>query len=207
MSTPYDRTGRVNQKQRTREALVTAVRDLIARGTTTPTVEEAAVQAQVSRTTAYRYFPTQRALLVAAHPEVDLVTLLPDDAGDDPEQRVLEAVREFIKLVIETEPQQRTMLRLSLSANDSADSADRLPLRQGRAIGWFVDALAPLRPEWTSADVHRLAVAIRSAVGIESLVWLVDVAGLSRKESAEVMSGTARALVRDAIATDDQPRG
>jgi len=48
-----------------------------------PTVEEAAAAASVSRTTAYRDFPNQKSLLVAAHPETEAVSLVPDDAGAD----------------------------------------------------------------------------------------------------------------------------
>ena len=114
MSTPYELTGRTRQKQRTREALVAAARDLVAQGGVAPTVEAAAEAASVSRTTAYRYFPTQKALLVAAHPETTVDTLVPDDAGDDPEARLVGAVEAFIRIVVDTEHQQRTMLRLSL---------------------------------------------------------------------------------------------
>ena len=46
-------------------------------------------------------------------------------------------------------------------------------------------------------------LAIRSAAGIEALVWLTDIAGLSRKQAAEVMSGSARALLRSALADLD----
>ena len=56
-----------------------------------------------SRTTAYRYFPTQRALLVAAHPEIAASTLVPSDAGDDPEARLLGAVEAFIRIVVDTD--------------------------------------------------------------------------------------------------------
>jgi hypothetical protein len=76
------------------------------------------------------------------------------------------------------------MLRLSLYPD--AGSVD-LPLRKGRAIGWFEDALSPLLAQLTQPEVHRLAVAIRSAVGIEALVWLTDIAGLSRDEATELM--------------------
>ncbi|MBK5331042.1 MAG: TetR family transcriptional regulator, partial [Ilumatobacteraceae bacterium] len=55
-----------------------AARDLVAAGTT-PTVEDAAVAASISRTTAYRYFTTKRALLLAAHPEIAATSMLPDD--------------------------------------------------------------------------------------------------------------------------------
>ena len=69
MSMPYVATGRTRQKERTRKALVAAARGLVAEGKT-PTVEEAASAADISRTTAYRYFPSQRMLLVAAHPRL-----------------------------------------------------------------------------------------------------------------------------------------
>jgi AcrR family transcriptional regulator len=199
VSIPYEESGRASQKQRTRNALVAAARDLIAAGGSPPTVEEAAAAASISRTTAYRYFPSQRALLIAAHPEVDMVSLLPPGVGDDPEERLMIAVRVFNKLIIDTEHQQRTMLRLSL---DGDSPARGLPLRQGRAVGWFADALAVLEPDLSKAGVRRLAVAIRSVVGIETLVWLTDVAGLSRKRANELMEWSARALLRQALAGD-----
>ncbi|MET0826166.1 MAG: TetR family transcriptional regulator, partial [Acidimicrobiales bacterium] len=70
----YESTGRTGQKQRTRDALVTAARGLVADGRT-PTVEETAEAAGISRTTAYRYFSNQRSLLVAAHPETEATSL------------------------------------------------------------------------------------------------------------------------------------
>jgi hypothetical protein len=122
--------------------------------------------------------------------------LLPPHIGDDPETRLRAAVQAFIALVFDSESQQRTMLRLSL---DESTEPRQLPLRQGRAIGWFEDAIAPARAQLSDAQVRRLAVAVRSAVGIESLVWLVDVAGLSRQEAASTMTGSAIALLRDAL--------
>ena len=76
----------------------------------------------------------------------------------------------------------------------------RSSLRQGRAIGWFEDALAPLLPDLGEAGVRRLAVAVRSAVGVESLVWLTDIAGLSRDQTSEVMRWSAQAMLHDAMA-------
>jgi AcrR family transcriptional regulator len=197
MSTAYEDSGRTSQKQRTRNDLIAAARELISESGSAPTVEEAAAAASISRTTAYRYFRSQRDLLVAAHPVVELTSLLPPDIGDDPETRLLTVVRAFIESVVEYEPQQRTMLRLSL---EPSTVPSQLPLRQGRAIGWFEDALEPVRTRLSDAGVRRLAVAVRSAVGIESLVWLVDVAGLSRDEAVELMVSSARALLRAALA-------
>jgi AcrR family transcriptional regulator len=197
MSTSYERSGRAKQKTRTRNELIAAARSLVARGGSAPTVEEAAAAASISRTTAYRYFPNQKALLIAAHPETESVSLLAPDASDDPEERLVGAVTAFTQLVIESEQQQRTMLRLSLEAD--TPSRD-LPLRKGRAIAWFEDALAPLRPRMSEHDIHRLAIVVRSAVGIESLVWLTDVAGIPRDQAAQLMQWSALALLRHAVA-------
>jgi AcrR family transcriptional regulator len=188
MVVPYEATGRHEQKARTRSALVAATRALLAGGRT-PTVDEVAEAAGISRTTAYRYFPNQRTLLIAAHPEIQELSLLPADAPEDPAARLDLVLRELTRLTVEWEPQLRTSLRLSLEPD-----AERTPLRQGRAIDWISDALAPLRRTHPDLDRHRLAVAIRSAAGIEALVWLTDVAGYSRAEAADLMCWSARAM-------------
>jgi AcrR family transcriptional regulator len=197
MSTAYEETGRARQKQRTRAALVTAARELVAAGGRPPTVAEAAEAATISRTTAYRYFPTQHSLLLAAHPEIEASTMLPAEVGDDPEVRIEAAVRGFMAIVVDTEAQQRTMLRLSLEAGTA--SRERLPLRQGRAIGWFIEALDPVADTLGDDGVRRLAVAVRAACGIETLVWLTDVAGLTRKQAVDQMVWSSVALVRRAV--------
>lgn len=197
MSTGYADTGRVRQKRRTRDALVSAARSLIAEGTT-PTVEEAAAAADVSRTTAYRYFSTQRELLIAAHPEIDLASLLPPDApADDVEERFAAVIDAIIGIVTDTESQQRTMLRLSLEA--TPEQRANLILRRGRAIAWIEDALAPLREQMPAQAQTRLVLATRSAVGIEALVWLKDVAGLSTEDAVATMRWSAHALLQASL--------
>jgi AcrR family transcriptional regulator len=197
MSIPYELSGRTSQKQRTRGALVAAARELVTEGQT-PTVDEAAARASVSRTTAYRYFPNQRALLVAAHPEIDMRSLLPGTAPTDVAGRLDAVIKAFLQLIVDTEAQQRTMLRLSLDPDPS--HRGELPLRKGRAIGWIGEALSPLRGQMSERDVRRLVLAIRSAAGIEALVWLTDIAGLSRKEAVELMRWSTDALLRSALA-------
>ncbi len=192
VSTAYESGGRHRQKQRTREVLIAAARQLITDGEV-PTVHAIAERSGISRTTAYRYFTNQASLLAAAHPEVQAASLLTDPDETDVGRRLDDVVRQFTKLIVDTEPQQRTMLRLSLT-----DGPAELPLRKGRAIGWIGEALAPLRGELTQAQVRRLALAIRATIGIEALVWLVDVAGLSRREAAQLMRRSAAALLADA---------
>jgi AcrR family transcriptional regulator len=196
ISTSYEVSGRTEQKQRTRVALVAAARELVATGVT-PTVEQAATGAGISRTTAYRYFPNQRALLMAAHPETAAVSMLPIDPPADPVARLDAVIEAFTDLIVETEAQQRTMLRLSLEADDAERAA--LPLRQGRAIAWIEEALAPLRGRLSDKELRQLVLAIRSAVGIEALVWLTDVAGLSRAESLRLVRWSAHALLQAAL--------
>src|SRR4051794_23819314 len=113
MSISYERTGRTTQKARTRAALIGAARQFLAAGRT-PSVEEAAEAAGVSRATAYRYFPNRRVLLVAAYPEIEATELLGDDAPEDPRERLDRTMAELIRLTVKTEPELRTMLRLSL---------------------------------------------------------------------------------------------
>jgi AcrR family transcriptional regulator len=198
VSIPYEAGGRSNQKQRTREALVDAARELVTDGVA-PTVEQAAAAAGISRTTAYRYFPNQRSLLSAAHPETALVSMLPADAPDDVEHRLDTVAATFIRMIEGTEVQQRTMLRLSLS--EPAQRGE-LPLRQGRAIAWFSEALAPLEEQLGPDGVRELALAIRSATGIESRVWLSDIGGLQPRDVTALQRWVAGALLR---AAQDEP--
>jgi AcrR family transcriptional regulator len=195
MSVPYEAHGRAGQKGRTRSALISAARALIAQGAT-PTVEAAAAAALISRTTAYRYFSSQRALLIAAHPEIETTSMLPPNPPQDPASRLEAVLREFHRTILETEPQQRTVLRLSL---EPEAQRGKHPLRQGRAVGWIAEALSPLQTLLSEEDLRRLVFAIRSANGIEALVWLTDVAGLSREAATALMRGSAQALLRSAL--------
>ena len=192
MSTEYELAGRVRQKQRTLAALVAATRDLVADGVT-PTVEQAAERAGISRTTAYRYFASQAALLIAAHPELTTTSLLPANPPADVAHRLEIVVARVTELVRETEAQQRTMLRLALEPQRHK-SRDLL-LRQGRVIGWLEEALAPLAEDIGHDATHTLAVAIRSCIGIEAYVWLTDVAAISPDDATAVTRWTARSLL------------
>lgn len=187
--------GRAGQKGRTRSALISSTRALIAQGMT-PTVEAAAAAAFISRTTAYRYFSSQRALLIAAHPEIETTSMLPPNPPTDPEHRLDAVLKEFHRTILETEAQQRTVLRLSL---EPGSQPGEHPLRQGRAVGWIAEALSPLQTLLPEEDLMRLVLAIRSATGIEALVWLTDVAGLSRDEATALMRDSAQALLRAAL--------
>jgi hypothetical protein len=197
MSTPYEVGGRSAQKRRTRDALVGAARDLLATGIT-PTVEAAAAAAEISKTTAYRYFPNKRDLLLAAHPETGTDSMLPPDAPTDPAGRLDLVVSNFTEMIKDTEPQQRALLRLSLEPGPAERTT--LPLRQGRAIAWITEALEGLEAQLGEDRLRLLVLAIRATTGIEALVWLVDIGGLSSTEAVALMRWSAHALLERALA-------
>lgn len=170
-----------------------------------PTVEQAADAAGVSRATAYRYFPNQRDMLVAAHPEIEARSLLGSDPPDDVGARLDRVVDELTRMLLENEPALRTMLRLSLESEGK--HREDLLLRQGRAIAWLEEALQPLRGSLPKADVRRLVYAIRCAVGVEALVWLCDVAGLSRNDAVQIMRWSARGLLRATLVDGNMSGG
>jgi AcrR family transcriptional regulator len=193
MSRDYVVAGRTQQKQRTRDQLLAAAWQLMESGDT-PRVEDAAEAAGISRTTAYRYFASQGELLAAAFPETATTSLLPDPAPDDPQVRVAAVATKLMEVLDGTEQLQRTMLRLSLDGGPHD-----LPLRQGRAIGWYAEALAPLRDQLGDEPLRRLAVALRAVSGIETRVWLSDIAGLDAGQVRALQLWMVEALALRAV--------
>jgi AcrR family transcriptional regulator len=194
---PYEKGGRVRQKGRTRAALVRAASALLDEGTT-PTVEQAADRAGISRTTSYRYFRNQRELLAATYPVLEKPSLLGASPPKDLAARLALVLDETARQLIEHETALRAALRVSLEV--PARPGEGPALRRGRAIRWIEEALAPLRDKLGKAGVHRLALAIRATTGIESLVWLIDVGGLSRRAAIDLMHASAGTLLSAALA-------
>ena len=196
MDVPYLHTGRTSQKARTREALIAAARQLLAEGVT-PTIEAAATEAAIGRTTAYRYFPNSRALLAATYPEIEMDSLLGADPPEDLLARLEMVVQGQTRQLLEYEPELRAQLRLALE--DESASGHGLPLRRGRRIRWIEEALSPLGERMPEPKLRQLVYGIGATLGIEAFVWLTDMAGLSREEAVEVMRSNACTLLRAAL--------
>src|ERR687895_1908756 len=141
MDVPYLHTGRTSQKARTRDALIAAARELLAKGVT-PTLEEAAAEASIGRTTAYRYFSNSRALLAATFPEIEMHSLLGADPPEEPLARLEIVAESLTRRIIEHEPEYRTQLRLALEGEPAG--SERVPLRRGRGREWLGGVPAPL---------------------------------------------------------------
>lgn len=205
MSISYTAGGRTKQKQRTKDAISAAARDLLREGVI-PTVEQAASSAGVSRATAYRYFANQRELLLGIHAWTDAPSLVPEGTPDTAAARVEAVVEAITTIVAEDEAAYRAMLRVSLEG--AGGEREELALRQGRRIRWIEDALAPIEDGLSRPDFRRLVLALASTIGIEVLVWLRDVAGLGTDEALRVMRWSASAILSSALeAKIDRPNG
>jgi len=190
---------RDRQKSRTRRALIEAADELFAAGVV-PTVAAVAERADVARATAYRYFPTQEALLVETTflGDSDALRGIPAlaDSIADPGERMAEAVRTGAEWTLEREARLRMILRASL---DPAGGAARPARRRG-----YIAAL--LEPLDLPPDVHeRLAASLTLLFGIDPIVALTDNADIERSQIPEVLAWTARALVAAALAEAQQP--
>jgi AcrR family transcriptional regulator len=193
-------TGRVNQKRRTRGAIVDAAKALLQQGVT-PTVADAAEAALVSRTTAYRYFPTQESLLLelSMHLDVEDIEALvaePVDA-EGALDRVLDVLDRFNRHVRAEERQYRTALGvyqdLWLEAITRGDDAP--VVREGRRGRWLETSLAPLADDVPPADLERLIRALSMVTGPEAMIVLYDVCHLAGEDALDVSRWAARVLL------------
>ena len=114
-------TVRFRQRRRTRAAIVNATAELLRSGRTTPGVSEIAEAADVSRRTAYQYFPTVDQILLDA--TLGLLSQTPvdnaiaqADPGGDASGRVSAMIRALTDLSSQTMPLGRSLIRLTVDA-------------------------------------------------------------------------------------------
>ncbi|HEV8297319.1 MAG TPA: TetR/AcrR family transcriptional regulator [Acidimicrobiales bacterium] len=205
-------TGRVNQKRRTRTAIINGARELLESGVT-PTVAQAAEAALVSRTTAYRYFPSQESLLVDIAVNADVggieeLVAAPAEPGRERE-RVLEVLEMLSRQVFSQEVRYRTVERLYLDMwlTASANGDDAPVVREGRRRRWLLASLAPLRDTVPSAEINRLVAALSLTTGTEAMMVLRDVCHLDAEQGIEVTQWAARALLNAALGDADHESG
>lgn len=190
---------RESQKNRTRGALVTAAGEFMRAGHH-PTVPEVAAASGISRATAYRYFPTQEMLLA----EVALFAaggpLFPAQAESTP---VPEAIGRLVRRVgawaYDSELPLRTLLRLSLDPSTGVH-------RPGHRTEWIADALASARRQIDPKVYRKLSAALTLMLGIDPIVVMRDIAGVSRKQALDALEWSARTLVEAALGTRGSKR-
>ena len=191
--------GRVNQKRRTRQALLDAASRLVAVGQT-PTLAEVAEAALVSRATAYRYFPSVEALLVEAFFEQEFPTTeeLFADGVEDAVERVARVEEGANGLFFDHEVQVHVVVRSLLEAW-LANEGEEQAARPGRRLVLLDAALAPLTKTLGRKRRMQLRNALAMTIGTEAVLVTRDVCGLSVEEARAVTKWASAALVRQAL--------
>lgn len=192
-------SGRVNQKQRTRTAIVDAARELM-KGSAEVTMPAVARAALVSEATAYRYFPDLVSLLREA---VDgtwpspAEALAPVEQCDDPVERIAFATEHLLRHVLGCQSAVRAMISASIVKPGSA------AIRPGLRFGLIDRALAPLEPtlaQHRPEALRQLKQDLAVVMSAEALFTLTDLCGLPPEDAIASAVHTARTLTATALA-------
>lgn len=193
--------GRVNQKQRTRQALVQAAGELLAAGAS-PTLADVAEHALVSKATAYRYFASADALIaeVMFDREFPSVSQVLDAVGDDPTARVRAVEAAVNDTMLAHEHAMRMIVRnaIEMVLNGTEGTVHRVGRRQELIAAAVAPLARTLRPE----TLKRLRHALALVIGPEAVLAARDVCGLGADETRKVTCWAAEALVAQALASE-----
>ncbi|MNO56791.1 hypothetical protein D3C76_473130 [compost metagenome] len=199
-----DSQGRVNQKLRTRQALIEAAVALRDEGHQ-PTVAQAAERAKVSRATAYRYFPTVEALISETAADRDMPPLERVwRPGDDPVKGIGLAANALNKLLLGDEVGLHVMERSFMTVWLENESHE--PLRPGRRLSYIEPIVDSMKDVLAPRARKRLKQALSIVMGTEALIAVRDISGASFEESLDASAWAARALVRQALAEAEKNR-
>jgi AcrR family transcriptional regulator len=194
-----DDTGRINQKKRTRMAIVDACRQIIRSGTSV-TMPEVARLALVSEATAYRYFPDLVSLLNEALAGVwssPADALAPVAGSRDPVERIAFACEFLLRGVFAYQGGVRASISSTIVRPESARR------RPGLRFGLIDQALVPLEDTLGAADPERLTQLkqdLAAVVSAEAFFSLTDLAGLSPDDAIASLVRTATTITRAATA-------
>lgn len=208
--------GRPAQRQRTRAAILAAATRLVSEGHS-PSIDDIAIVAEVSRRTVYMHFPTLDQLLLdatlgAMSSAVGDAAVSVDAAGaDGPVSRVAALVRALTRTADTTLPLGRRLIRLTVESpaptgDPTRDPAgdDAGPLRGYRRIDGIEQAVEPLRDTISAEQLDRLVSALSVVIGFEAMVVLRDVRGLAADKEEQVLLWAATSLVEAMLAEADQ---
>lgn len=164
----------------------------------TPSVSEAAEAAGVSRATAYRYFPSQAALVKIVVDEGlgPILTFRPE--GSDVARRVGDLFEIAMPRIEAYEATFKAALKLSLdqwARRQAGTLGDEPRFTRGHRVDLLEEAVAPLHERLPPATVKRLAQALSLVFGVEAFIILKDIWGLDGQATQAVARWAALALV------------
>jgi AcrR family transcriptional regulator len=191
-------TGRVNQKLRTRNAIIAAAAELSRTGREV-TMPEVARAALVSEATAYRYFPDLASLLqeaMAGQLPSTAEALAPVAGKDDPVARIAAATEFLLRHVLSRQGVVRALIAATITRPGQAQ------IRPGLRFGLIDEALAPL--DGTLGRTHPAVLAqlkrdLAVVVSAEALFSLTDLHSLDPEEAITSIVHTATTLTRAAL--------
>ncbi|MCW5658929.1 MAG: TetR family transcriptional regulator [Burkholderiaceae bacterium] len=191
-------TGRVNQKQRTRQALFDAAGQLLAAGAR-PTLADVAEHALVSKATAYRYFASADALIAEVMFDRDFpsVEQVLGPIGNEPTTRVLAVEAAVNDALLSHEQAMRMIVRNAIDM--TLAETDGTAHRTGRRQALIAAAVEPLAKALKPAAIKRLRHALALVIGPEAILAARDVCGLSPQETRKVTRWAAEAIVAHAM--------
>ena len=189
----------MNQKARTRAAIVQAVHELARSGAeiTMPSVAKAAL---VSEATAYRYFPDLVTLLLEADQGTwpdPAEALAPVADSADPVERIGFATRLLLDGVLANESAVRAMIAGSITRPGIATR------RPGHRFRLIDTALAPAAGRLDPVALAQLRRDLAVVVSADALFTLTDLCELSRPDAVDSAVHTARALTEAAFRAAD----
>jgi AcrR family transcriptional regulator len=168
-----------------------------------PSVSDVAEAAEVSRATAYRYFPTQAALIQAAVDEALGPILDWSSEADDAESRVTALLDFAYPRMEQYEATHRAALLLALdqwARRQAGTLGSEARVVRGNRKALLQQAASPVQTKISATAFDNLVQALSLLFGIEAIVVLKDIWGLDGAEAQRVASWAAGALVRTAIA-------
>jgi AcrR family transcriptional regulator len=180
--------------------LLDTAMDLMQRGSI-PSVSDVAGAAQVSRATAYRYFPHQAAMIQEAVDEALGPILAWNSESTDAEQRVGDLLAFAYPRIEEFEATHRATLLLTLyqwTKRTAGTLGDETEIVRGHRKRLLAKAVAPLRARLARTTFDRLTQSLSLIFGTEAFIVLKDIWGLDGEESRRVAIWAANALVRAA---------
>jgi len=167
----------------------------------TPSVSEVAEAAGVSRATAYRYFPSEAALIHAVVDEALGPILDWTPIEGSAEDRVTDLLETSMPRIEEFEATFKAALRLSLeqwSKRQAGTLGGEPQFTRGHRVDLLLEATKPLAEKLGEQDHQKLAQALSLIFGLEVLNVLKDIWGLSSEEALSVARWSAHALVSTA---------
>ncbi len=193
--------GLTSTRARTRRLLIDTAMKLFDSGAF-PSITEVAQEAQLSRATAYRYFPTQSALVSAIVAE----TLSPiknwQPTEEDASARIDELLSFAFPRMLKHEGTLRAALHLSLTQWAQSQSVNALPLKEklvrGNRKAMLTQVIEPLNKELPPALMDRVVRSLSLVYGSEIFLVMKDIWGCDDDELQDIGKWIAKAIVRQA---------